>query len=430
MMPSPPTYSIWTIGCQMNKAESNQITNYMQQAGYTHIPTFKKADVVILNSCVVRQNAEDKVVGMLSYLKGIKKLNPDLVVIVTGCFVDSNLEKLENDYPYVNLFFKPGDFDRLLKWRGKSNTSAVSERKDSITAPENSCSVMIPIIEGCNNFCTYCIVPFRRGQERSRSLASILQEVQKHVNNGVKEIILLGQNVNSYGHDLPEHPELSLLLSELNSIDNLLRIRFLTNHPKDMNVELIEAIAKLSKVCKHLNLPIQSGDDDILNAMGRHYSVARYMNLVKSIRKIIPDIGLSTDIIVGFPGETDSKFENTVRIIEEIKFDTVHIATYSPRSGTIAAANYKDIISPEIKRQRLQKIENKQSIIAADINNSLLGYTVDVLVEGKKKNKWFGRTESDKLVFFESEIPLFSNIVKITINKASSWSLQGKLQNN
>jgi tRNA-2-methylthio-N6-dimethylallyladenosine synthase len=421
-MNMPQTYSIWTIGCQMNKAESRHLADHLENAGYIFTPTFKKADVVILNTCVVRQNAEDKVTGMLSYLKGMKKINPDLKIIVTGCFVDSNITDLGKKYPYVNVFFKPGDFEAFKDWG-----LTIDSFSKTINRNVSPCTAMIPIIEGCNNYCTYCIVPYRRGHERSKPVKTILETAKDFVDKGASEIVLLGQNVNSYGHDLPDHPELSHLLEELHGIEKLLRIRFLTNHPKDMNIRLIETIASLPKVCKHLNLPLQAGDDDILAAMGRYYKASHYVNLVCKIRLIIPAIALSTDIIVGFPGETDQKFDNTMSILKEIKFDTVHVATYSPRAGTNAAEKLADDVPAEIKRQRLQTIEQLQSAIVSDINNSYLGRKVPVLVEGKKKNKWFGRTETDKLVFFESERDLFNQIVDVTINKAGTWSLQGTI---
>jgi tRNA-2-methylthio-N6-dimethylallyladenosine synthase len=420
------TYSIWTVGCQMNKAESQYIVDLMQCAGYTQINLFREADIVVLNTCVVRQSAEDKVIGMLNYLKGIKKHNSNLKIIVTGCFVNSDIASLKDKYPYVDLFFKPGDIDKLKDLNTFQCILPTAESR--LAYIHNDISMMVPIIQGCNNYCTYCIVPFRRGKEVSRTIQSIIDEVITYISRGVKEIVLLGQNVNSYGHDLHGKQNLSILLKELHKIDDLKRIRFLTNHPKDMDIELIETIASLPKVCKHLNLPVQSGDNDILNLMGRQYKIEHYIDLVEKIRSTIPDIALSTDIIIGFPGETAMQFNNTLDIIKKIKFDTIHVAAYSPRIGTRASEIFIDDISQEVKQQRLQEIEKVQTIIAYEINNILIDSIVEVLVIGKKNNKWFGRTESDKLVFFNSSDELQGQFVQIIINKASSWSLQGKLE--
>jgi tRNA-2-methylthio-N6-dimethylallyladenosine synthase len=287
--------------------------------------------------------------------------------------------------------------------------------------------VFVPIIQGCNNFCSYCIVPYRRGKEVSRPLVEIVCEVERLVEQGAKEIILLGQNVDSYGHDLPQRPDLADLLARLSIINGLARIRFLTNHPKDMSPKLIEAIASLNKVCEHLELAVQSGDNDILRAMKRGYTVERYRELIHTIRHRIPQVSLSTDVIVGFPGESEEQFEHTYSLLEETRFDVVHVAAYSSRPGTIAWRNYEDNISSEVKEERLYKIEELQAGIASEINSQLQGKTVDVLVEGKKKGKWYGRTKSNKLVFFESESDWLGQLVEVKIDKTSPWSLQGKL---
>lgn len=264
----------------------------------------------------------------------------------------------------------------------------------------------------------------------SRPLEEVVCGVKELVKQGVKEVTLLGQNVDSYGHDLPDNPDLADLLTELNSIDDLARIRFLTNHPKDISQKLIEAIASLDKVCEHLELPVQSGDDDILKAMRRGYSVEQYCELVHAIRHHIPQVSLSTDIIVGFPGETEEQFEHTFSLLEEMRFDVVHVAAYSPRSGTIAWRKYEDSVTPEVKKERLSRVEQLQASIAAEINSTYQGKIVEVLVEGKKKGKWYGRTRSDKLVFFIEDNDCSGQLMKIKIEKTSPWSLQGKVEYN
>ena len=420
-------YFIWTIGCQMNKAESQQIANYLDSIGYRAASSFREADLVVLNTCVVRQSAENRVLGTLDLLRGLKKERPNLRILVTGCFVDSNIERLQGRFPHVEFFFKPGAYSELISWiRGQGIPPP--EQGVSFALPPSSPRAFVSIIQGCNNFCSYCIVPYRRGREVSRPLEEIVCEVEELVRHGVKEVTLLGQNVDSYGHDLPEHPALADLLTRLNGIDNLARIRFLTNHPKDMNLKLIQAITSLDKVCEHLELPVQAGEDSMLVAMRRGYTVEQYREHVHTIRHYVPQISLSTDIIVGFPGETEEQFESTFSLLKETRFDVVHVAAYSPRPGTIAWRKYEDNVPPDIKRERLKKIENLQTDIARGINSRLKGETVEVLVEGKKKGKWYGRTRNDKLMFFEDVVDRFGNVVKVKINKTGPWSLQGRIK--
>lgn len=262
----------------------------------------------------------------------------------------------------------------------------------------------------------------------SRPLEEIVCEVEELARQGIKEVTLLGQNVDSYGHDLPGHPDLADLLNELNSIDDLVRIRFLTNHPKDISLKLIDAVASLNKVCAHLELPVQAGDDDILKAMRRGYTVERYRELVHTIRRKIPQISLSTDIIVGFPGETEEQFEHSLSLLKEMRFDVIHVAAYSPRHGTIAWREYQDNIPVEVKKERLNKIEELQAAVASEINSQLQGRQVEVLVEGRKKEKWFGRTRSNKLVFFEDAGDWLGQLAIIQIEKTSPWSLRGEVK--
>ncbi len=429
-----PRYFIWTIGCQMNKAESARIASYLDSIGYQVAAAPKEADLAVLNTCVVRQSAENRVLGTLGLLKGLKREHPNLSILVTGCFVDSSIEGLRRRFPQVDFFFKPGAYSQLISWTQKQGISTTEQgllrcARNDIGKPSSPCA-FVPIIQGCNNFCSYCIVPYRRGREVSRPLEEVVCEVKELVKQGVKEVTLLGQNVDSYGHDLPDNPDLADLLTELNGIDDLARIRFLTNHPKDISQRLIEAIASLGKVCEHLELPVQSGDDDILKAMRRGYSVEQYCELVRAIRHHIPQVSLSTDIIVGFPGETEEQFEHTFSLLEEMRFDVVHVAAYSPRSGTIAWRKYEDSVTPEVKKERLSRVEQLQASIAAEINSTYQGKIVEVLVEGKKKGKWYGRTRSDKLVFFIENNDCSGQLMKIKIEKTSPWSLQGKVEYN
>jgi tRNA-2-methylthio-N6-dimethylallyladenosine synthase len=428
-----PRYFIWTIGCQMNKAESQQIAGYLDSAGYQAATSFSHADLVVLNTCVVRQSAENKVLGTLSLLKGLKDEHPNLQILVTGCFVNSHTQELQRRFPHVDLLFKPGDSPELIAW-AQQQGMPIEQRL--LRYPRNDAGMalspcaLIPIIQGCDNFCSYCIVPYRRGREVSRPVEEIVCEVEELVRRGVKEVTLLGQNVDSYGHDLPGHPDLADLLGELSGIDDLARIRFLTNHPKDMSPKLIEAMASLNKVCEHLELPVQSGDNDILKAMRRGYTVERYRELVHTVRSKIPHVSLSTDIIVGFPGETEEQFEHSLSLVQEMRFDVIHVAAYSPRPGTIAWREYQDNIAAEVKKRRLNKIEELQTAVASEINSQLQGKETEVLVEGKKKGKWFGRTRSNKLVFFEDAGNWLGHLAIIRIEKTSPWSLGGDVENN
>jgi len=422
-----PKYYIWTIGCQMNKAESQRVADYLELLGYQATLVLQKADLVLLNTCVVRQSAEGKVIGTLGYLKGIKNSKPDLAILVTGCFVDSDVKQLEKSFPHVDLFFKPGDYVGLLNWAEKQDIGVPRDRTSLPSTKNVTVSALVPIIRGCNNFCSYCIVPYRRGRERSRPVDEIVCEVSELVRHGAREVTLLGQNVNSYGHDLPTQPDLSDLLTEINNINGLARMRFLTNHPKDMSQQLIQAIASLDKVCEHVSLPLQAGDNDVLKAMRRGYTVEQYRQLVGSIRNYIPEVALSTDVIVGFPGESEEQFERTLAVLEEVRFDTVHVAVYSPRPGTIASREYEDNVPPELKKERLNRVETLQANIAGEISSRLIGKAVEVLVEGKKGGKWCGRTRSNKLVFFESGGDCLRRLVDVIITKTSPWALQGEI---
>ncbi len=407
----------------MNKAESERLGSLLEQRGYQPVETPEKADLVILNTCVVRESAENRVINKLHILRRLKKRQPDLKIAVTGCFVETDITVQRKRYPQVDYFFPAGE---LPQWLEEIQPQEILTKHPPV-------NVYIPITQGCNNFCTYCIVPFRRGREHSRPAAEITNEVRILVERGAKEIILVGQNVDSYGRDLPGTPDLADLLSGLNEIEGVLRLRFLTNHPKDMSQKLIMSIAALPKVCAHINLPVQAGDDRILELMKRGYTVEHYRNLIKEIRRGIPGVSLSTDVIVGFPSEMEKQFENTVELLRDIRYDAVHVACYSPRAGTYAARNLADDIPGHEKDRRLKVIEELQEEILTDINQKLLGQLVDVLVEGKTRGKWRGRTRNDKLVFFPDAIGAPGNYlgrqVNIRIEKTGPWSLQGSLAN-
>ncbi|MDP2918695.1 MAG: tRNA (N6-isopentenyl adenosine(37)-C2)-methylthiotransferase MiaB [Dehalococcoidia bacterium] len=408
-------YHIWTIGCQMNKAESERLESLFAQKGMQEAARPEEADFVVINTCVVRKHAEDRVTNKLHTLKALKKANPALTLAVTGCWVDSDIDQMKRDYPFIDYFFRAGE---CPPWQEDEEWRGILPASPDVTA-------YVPIIQGCNNFCAYCIVPYRRGREKSRPLAEVVCEVREMVKRGVREVTLLGQNVDSYGHDLPEKPDLADLLVELNSIEGLWRIRFLTNHPKDMSRKLIETIVRLEKVCHAINLPVQAGSNEILSKMRRGYTVEEYRSLIARLREKIPGIALSNDVIVGFPGETEAQFQETVDLLSGLRFDVVHIAAYSPRPGTIAAREMKDDVPQAEKKRRLQIIEKVQECIAGEINKALVGTEVEVLVERKEKGNWYGRTSTDKIVFFNSHDEWSGKRAIVKIERASPWSLKG-----
>jgi len=410
-------YHIWTIGCQMNKAESERLASRFEELGYEATKTVEDADLIVVNSCVVRQSAENRVINKLNALRPLKKTKPDTVLALTGCLVNSDTEGLRNTYPYVDHFFKPGACPPWL------------EETTALSLPQHpSPSAYVTIGQGCDNFCSYCIVPYRRGRESSRTMEEITCEVRELVRRGAREVILLGQNVDSYGHDLPETPDLADLLTELHGIEGLWRLRFLTNHPKDMSQKLINTIAELDKVCEQISLPVQAGSDEILKAMRRGYTTDQYRQLVRQMRETVPGVALSTDVIVGFPSESEEQFQQTVNLLSEIKFDTVHVAAYSPRTGTEAAKKLEDNIPLTEKKRRLDIVERLQEDIQTEINAQLKGKAVEVLVEGRNRGKWYGRTRTDKLVFFSSSENHTGEMAAIRIEKTSPWSLQGTIE--
>ncbi len=443
------SFHIWTIGCQMNTADSERLASALEQMGLEPADSAKDADVVVLNSCVVRQSAEDKVVGNLGAFSRLKREDPDRVIALMGCMVGPKSDQLARRFPYVDVFMRPQQFEPLLDlvgerlsldWEGCVGTLAP-------TRPDVSCHV--PIIHGCDLMCTFCIIPYRRGRQVSRPVDEVAREVELLVARGVKEVTVLGQTVDAYGHDLPPafnndrdgkdrdggRPNLATLLKRLNDVDGLERIRFLTSHPNYMSRNIIEAVAELPKVCEHINLPVQAGDDEVLARMRRNYTRADYISLVDEIRDTVPGASLSTDIIVGFPGETETQFQRTLELVEQLRMDKVHCAAYSTRPGTIADRSMEDDIPQAEKTSRRERIDALQQSILTEINAELVGSEFEVLVEARNKGKWQGRTRSNKLVFFPIADPASDNdgggdrlgdMVNVKIDRAGPWSLQGQ----
>ena len=422
---APRNYFIWTIGCQMNTADSDRLGSALQQMGLTQATSMKDADVVVLNSCVVRQSAEDKVTGTLGMLKPLKTDNPNRIVALMGCMVGPKTGELAKRFKHVDVFMQPQQYEPLINLLGERlgiDTEGCLSNLSDINADVTS---FIPIIQGCDYFCSFCIIPYRRGRQASRPLQDILHEAELLAARGVREVTLLGQTVDAYGLDISGEGDLADLLYGLQEVQGLDRIRFLTSHPLHMSDKIIQAVAELPKVCEHINLPIQAGDDDVLAAMRRPYTTDDYLRIIDKIRTTVPGVGLSTDLIVGFCGESDAAFRASYDLLEATRFDKVHVAQYSTREGTIADRTLVDDVPQEEKKRRLMAVDALQEQISTGINAQLLNQTMEVLVEGQDKGKWKGRTRTDKLVFFEDERDFHGRMTQVKITKTSPWSLQG-----
>jgi tRNA-2-methylthio-N6-dimethylallyladenosine synthase len=421
------SYHIWTIGCQMNTADSERLAGALEQLGLRESPSIQEADVIVLNSCVVRQSAEDKVVSTLGLAKHVKNSNSQRIVALMGCMVGPKTHDLERRFPFVDAFMRPQEYGPLLRLLGNRLGVDAEGCLGTLVPPKPSISAHIPVIHGCDKFCTFCIIPYRRGREISRPIEEIVDEAEALVRRGVKEVTLLGQNVDSYGHDLPGNPDLADLLSAVNQVNGLYRIRFLTSHPNDMSPRIVHAVRELQKVCEHINLPFQAGDDQVLENMRRGYTSKQYRTLVKNIRDTMPGVSITTDLIIGFPGETQERFQRSLDMLLEVQFDKVHVAAYSERTGTIASRKLEDDVSKEDKKVRLRTVEEIQKVIASQINEKYKGERLEVLVDGRQKGKWRGRTRSDKLVFFQDDADLLGKLVRVKIEHTSPWSLRGAL---
>ncbi|PKB64895.1 MAG: tRNA (N6-isopentenyl adenosine(37)-C2)-methylthiotransferase MiaB [SAR202 cluster bacterium Io17-Chloro-G2] len=428
----PASFYLWTIGCQMNLADSQRLESALVQLGLHSVESPKDADVLVFNSCVVRQQAEDKVVGSLTALAPLKKENPAQVVALMGCMVGPKTDDLQRRFPHVDVFMRPQEYAPLLDLLGERLgldwEGCVGNLTSDLTVNNPGVTCYVPIIHGCDLMCSFCIIPYRRGRQVSRPLGEVVHEVELLAARGVKEVTLLGQTVDAYGLDLPEKPDLADLMTRLNDTKGLERIRFLTSHPSFMSQRIIDAVAELPKVCEHINLPVQSGDNGVLSRMRRPYSQADYRRLVERIRKTVPAASLSTDMIVGFPGETDAEYQNSLDLVSDLRFDKVHCAVYSSRPGTMADRNMEDDVPHDVKTKRRERMDSVQEKVLREVNAGLVGQEVEVLVEGRQKGKWQGRTRTNKLVFFEDEADRLGELAGVEITQASPWSLQGKLR--
>lgn len=434
-------YHIWTAGCQMNVADSQRVASALERLGYRAASRAEEADVIVLNTCVVRQSAEDKAVGRLSSLKPIKNKKPGTVINLMGCMVGvKGAEQLRQRFPFVDVFSPPSDPGPLVSFLTQDETRSLSasERAQTNALLDGDLilplhergrlvSAHVPVVYGCSHACTFCIIPYRRGVERSRPVGEIVAEVRSLVAQGVREITLLGQIVDRYGKDVPDGPNLAALLRIVHQVEGLERIRFLTSHPNWMTDELLDAVAELPKVMPHIEVPVQAGDNQVLANMKREYTREDYYALVEKIREKIPGVSIATDIIVGFPGETEAQFQATYELLADLKLDVAHLARYSERPGTVAARRLPDDVPEEEKWRRFRLLEALQEQIVSEINARYLGETVEVLFEEQVRGRWKGRTPTNKIVFVESGENLRGQLREVIITWAGPWSMQGRL---
>ena len=425
----------------MNVADSLRAASALERFGYEPTSRADEADVIVLNTCMVRQSAEDRAYGRLNGLRPLAKKNPDLVVSVMGCMIGvKGNEALQERFPFIKIVSAPSDIRPLVEYLSEhterqSEEAQTAERfawmDGELALPSNEqnrlVSAYITVMDGCSHACAYCIIPSKRGGEKSRPPEHILSEARLMVQQGVKEIILLGQIVDRYGKDRPDYPTLAGLLRQMNEIEGLQRIRFLTSHPNNMTDELLDAVADLPRVMPHIEVPNQSGDDEVLSNMRRGYTAEDYRQLIARIRQRIPGVSIATDIIVGFPGETEEQFQHTYDLLAELKLDVAHLARYSPRTGTLSERKMEDNVPDEEKWRRFRLLEELQESISTEINARYIDQTVDVLFEEKKKGRWRGRTPTYKLVFVESENDLRGQLLPVRITWSGPWSMRGEL---
>ncbi len=417
-------YYLWTVGCQMNKADSEKLAAGFDRMGLKPTDRIERADIVVLNTCSVRQHAEDRAYSKLGRVRDLKKTNPGLKVAVMGCMVGLKTDELEKRFPQVDVFARPQQFEPIIEMIEGPAEDLGGEFWPSTYAIPDGPAAFVPVVHGCNKFCTYCIVPYRRGREKSRPMDEIVREVAYLTAQGVREVTLLGQTVEAYGHDLPEQPDLGDLMRALSALERLDRIRFLTSYPKDMTHRILEAVAELPKVMECFSLPVQAGSDAVLESMRRGYTRQEFVDKITEVRALMPGAGITTDIIVGYPGETDADFEATCELLEELRFDKVHVAAYSPRPGTIAWRKMEDDVPADVKAARLHRIEEIEGRISEEINRTYVATLQEILVEGVRREQPFGRTRTGKLVHLDSPARIGS-LVDVRIEHGGAFSLRG-----
>lgn len=436
-------YYTITYGCQMNESDTERINGQLEELGCRAADTMEDADIIIMNTCSVRQNAEEKVYGKIGEIKKLKEKKPSLLLGIAGCMAQENKGKLIERMPIIDFVIGPyhihdlkeiiTDAEQLKKThvvRTERNPHSVADYSELRAVRKSKIFAWIPIIQGCNKFCTYCIVPYTRGREISRPIEDIAKEVRALAAEGYKEITLLGQNVNSYGLDFRNGTDFGDLIRAIDPIEGIERVRYMTSHPRDMSFSMVDAMADSPKVARHMHLPVQHGSNEMLKKMNRGYTIEHFMELLAYVRKKMPDIAVTTDLITGFPGETEEMHQETLRLLKTARFDSAYTFIYSPRTGT-PAARMEDQIDDETKHRRLQELMDVQNEISLEKNKEMEGKEYEILVEGPSRQDpahWYGRTSHNKMLLFPYEEGIRTgDMVRAKVEAAQTWVLKGSL---
>ena len=431
------SYYIYTYGCQINESDSERLAHQLESVGYVPTEEVTAADLIILNTCCVRETAENKIYGRIGELKHLKEKNKNLIIAITGCMAQKNQADMFKRAPHIDIVLGTHNIqhiNEMVKEVQRTKKRQVNVEMDNTVLPELAAKpngtffAWVPIMNGCNKFCTYCIVPHVRGREISRPVEAIVKDVRELGEKGFKEITLLGQNVNSYGLDFKDGTDFGTLVDALDGIPGIERIRYMTSHPQDMTKGMVDALGRSSNTVTQLHLPVQSGSDNILKRMNRHYSVEEYKDLLQYCREKIDGVTITTDIIVGFPGETEEDFQQTLQLLKDVRYDMAFTFIYSKRSGT-PAAEFEEKVPEEVKRVRLQALMDVQNEISLELNQAMEGKVYDIIVEGPSrtdKNMWFGRTSGNKMVLFPKQENLnIGDTIDVRIDKGQTWVLYG-----
>ena len=431
------SYYIYTYGFQMNESDSERLANQLESVGYVPTEDVDSSDLIILNTCCVRETAENKIYGRIGELKHLKEKNKNLIIAITGCMAQKNQADMFKRAPHIDIVLGTHNIqhiNEMVKEVQRTKKRQVNVEMDKTVLPELAAKpngtffAWVPIMNGCNKFCTYCIVPHVRGREISRPVEAIVKDVRELGEKGFKEITLLGQNVNSYGLDFKDGTDFGTLVDALDGIPGIERIRYMTSHPQDMTKGMVDALGRSSNIVTQLHLPVQSGSDNILKRMNRHYSVEQYKELLQYCREKIDGVTITTDIIVGFPGETEEDFQQTLQLLKDVRYDMAFTFIYSKRSGT-PAAEFEEQVPEEVKRVRLQALMDVQNEISLELNQAMEGKVYDIIVEGPSRtdeNMWFGRTSGNKMVLFPKQETLkIGDTIDVRIDKGQTWVLYG-----
>ncbi len=435
-------YFIETYGCQMNESDTERIGGQLEELGYAPADDLQDADIVILNTCSIRQNAEEKVYGKIGEVKKLKERNPKVLLGIAGCMAQENKNKLIQRMPVIDFVIGPyhiHDLKDIISRHdavgshvvmAELNSQRVQDYSELRAVRKSKIFAWVPIMQGCNKYCTYCIVPYVRGKETSRTISDVYGEVKRLAEDGYKEITLLGQNVNSYGLDFRDGTNFGELIRSLDDIEGIERIRYMSSHPRDMTFDMVDAMAESSKVVRHMHLPVQHGSNAMLRRMNRGYTIEHFKELLAYVREKMPDTVVTTDLITGFPGETEEMHKETLQLLEDLRFDSAYTFIYSPRRGT-PAARMEDQIDDATKHRRLQEIMDVENDISLACNQQMVGKTYTVIVEGPTKqteDNWFGRTSGNKMIIFPKEKNIaIGDTICVKVDTAQTWILKGQM---